>query len=1379
MFKLSTLFANKKMHDNTDDLQILNTWAEYTDDNKTMKYLIYEMRMEEPDGQVQYMYKAVKLLRVIRLPKSAKQSEAFMTMHSQILGGVWSQNINFLTLIANILNPKAIGLVFCYGVQGVASTLEQAKKKADLDFAALQGALQGTYRTLQFRTLSYDELEWIREKLFSMTNLIVVRGIPKAKDGGVDAGNEGIGGQNVNPDSEDTTEEFVAGMVDHEYIVQVLSTPVKKEHLERWLERSSKEMTKWNKQLQGTSGISFGLSIPMMYMANLGASQGWSHSYTDASTVATSTGESFSTAYGVSESSSLSESFGEGLSKSIGKTITDSYTQSHSVSEGSSHTTGTSLTTSESWGASKSIGDAISHGLSRTENNSHSAGNSVSDGTSESFSQNHSDSHGTSKSSSISDGTSHGTSNTKSISDGTSNTHSTSNSTSTTNGTTRSTGGSTTTTHGTSTTRTTGTSNTTSNGTSFTNSNGWSQSNSHSNTTGRSDTDNHSTSNGTNGSHSHTEGTTNGTTWNNMMKGKSLGQVADDYLQNKTENHSNSDTTGTSTSTTTGRSHSDSVSNSEGYTQGTSGSESVGSSHTDSVGRSQSTSNGTSSSTSTGTNYSNSTSNSTSLSKGTTDSTGTTHSVSTSAGTNDSVSHTQSSSTGTTSSFSDSTGTSRGNTHSASMTASDSWGNSKGETDSTSHTVSNSQTHSNSVGHSSSESFGQTSGESWGDTKGTSYGRSESESYSQSISNGKSQSWGKTSSVSNGTTYSESQGRSLGQALGITGTTSTGTSATMGLGPSLSYTKSYQWLDQEVKNILTLLEFQNNRLMKALRGNGAFFTDIYIGTMNETASAAAAILARTSWNNEESLICPLQVLDLEQGEQAHLLYHFAALSADNAKENLGGSMESYRYSTILLPDEFTAYTHLPRISEGGVFADVEDIPKFAVPSDLKGDIFIGNVLSAERYSTTNGYETPFEYRLDESEIMHGIFTGESRSGKTVAAIRFISEATKIRRKQTGKRFRIVLLDPKQDWRTLAKMVEPERFHFYSLGNPDFLPINLNICKVPKNVNPQTWIDGIIEIYCRNYGLMERGKSLLGETFYELYNEAGVFEDSPNWRDFVPERSKAVNMRAVYKRLLKHKIDLEDATKGKGKAGNEARDSYQRLVDRLMPFSRDFSLESRLFGRSDGIGVDELIGKDDIIVLESYGLETTFKNFIFGCITSGFFKYAQGHEKGFLAKDQFETIMVIEEANEVLCGSDTAGGGQQMGFGGQSEFEKILDQAAGLGLFIISITQKIADMPSSVVANSGIVFAGKISRAEDTQVVIRKIGREERIDNRDVLKWFPRSPIGWFVCRSSRNYNFLQVEPVLVHIAPVNVSPPTNEELTALLDKKKAMALLTS
>ena len=249
--------------------------------------------------------------------------------------------------------------------------------------------------------------------------------------------------------------------------------------------------------------------------------------------------------------------------------------------------------------------------------------------------------------------------------------------------------------------------------------------------------------------------------------------------------------------------------------------------------------------------------------------------------------------------------------------------------------------------------------------------------------------------------------------------------------------------------------------------------------------------------------------------------------------------------------------------------------------------------------------------------------------------------------------------------------------------------------------------------------------------------------------------------------------------GKGRMGNEARDAYTRVLDRLQIFGRKFSIESRLFGQSDGIGVDELIGKDDVIVLESYGLETTFKNFVFGCITSGFFKYAQGHEKGFLADDQYETVLVIEEANEVLTGSDTAGTGNSSmpSFGGQSEFEKILDQSAGLGLFIFSITQKVADMPSSVIANSGLIFAGKISCPDDVMTIIRKIGREERYDDRDILKWFPRSPIGWFVCRSSRNFDFKESEPVLVKVEPLNVEPPNNYELETRMLQRSAISLL--
>ena len=100
-----------------------------------------------------------------------------------------------------------------------------------------------------------------------------------------------------------------------------------------------------------------------------------------------------------------------------------------------------------------------------------------------------------------------------------------------------------------------------------------------------------------------------------------------------------------------------------------------------------------------------------------------------------------------------------------------------------------------------------------------------------------------------------------------------------------------------------------------------------------------------------------------------------------------------------------------------------------------------------------------------------------------------------------------------------------------------------------------------------------------------------------------------------------KANLENPNNKTGKAGNDTRDAYARLLERLSCFSRSYSIEHKLYGTTEGVGIDELIGKDDVTVLESKGLENTFKNFIFGAITSGFFKYAVAHDGGFLADDQ--------------------------------------------------------------------------------------------------------------------------------------------------------------
>ena len=1344
LFDIKRILTPEKSTMPSDDFRIIQSWAEYDEtsgknpENKNLNYLCYELEVMNPDtGERIHLFKAIKFARVIRLPANAKQSTAFMNMQQQILAGVYENNYDFITIIANMIRPTPIGILYLYGVQGVSKDLAEAKKIADADFLGLIGMIQGTFRVIELKCIEAQETEWLREKMYNMDYLTVVRGIPKAGKAGEDAGNKGMGGSNVNPDSQGTLEEIIAGMADYEYVIEVLSTPVYLDTLVGWQRRSQEEMSTWYGQLQGQKSLSMNLSIPMMYMANVGQSQGWSKAHTDANTTSYSQGESFTSSQGQSYGESVSQSQGTSVGHTKGHSISNSV--SHSISKSLSEGYTESQGVSHGYGASHTVGQ--SHGVSTNQN--HGMSVNQSQGTSQNASHgfNQGANVGASKGTSygMNEGFNQGTNigHTKGFSQGSS--------------------------YNVSSGQSVGTSHNVGSSENF----GYNESQSIS----------RNNSAGISNSHSHSSGVSSN---ENYSSGHSNG-----FSQNSGFNQGKSDSEGSGGSTSAGGSalifngnyshnwsqgsgHSAGSSEGAGYNEGSSYSHSAGSGKSSSIGESNSVSQSAS------LGYSNGFGRSHSL--GVSESYGTNYSKSLSEGFGVSQSQSESTSIGNSYGYSygQNYGTSVGKSIGESVSVGSGISNSAGSGlnssigSGTNAGISASNGISENISQSQSVSKSQTIGQSVGQTLGQTTGQSVSDSVSQSQSQSFGQNTGRSESISNGNSYSSSNGTSKGTSAGTTGATSLGTSSSMGLGPSIGYSKSYQWMDQGVKDLLEIMEYQNERIKKALRGEGAFYTYVYISCPSLDALSTAQALAKSTWQNEYAMTNPLQVLDITETEQKHLLYHFMAFSADVTKEDVYGVRE-YKYCTVLLPEEFVAYTHLPRISEGGIFTIVQDIPKFSVPSMLKGEIYMGTILNPERFTFKNGYRTPYDYRIDESCLMHGYFTGASRSGKTVAAMRFIAELSKVRRSKTGKRLRIVAMDPKQDWRTLARFVEPERFNFYSLGNLTFRPIKINPWKIPHGVWPQLWIDGVIDIYCRAYGLLERGKQMIADVVFELYEEAGVFNacDKPDWKETTPELSKKVNFHSIYRRMEEKKAEME----GKRSGGNDTKDAYARLLERLSCFAREYSIECKLYGTSDGIGIDDLIGDDDVTVLESKGLENTFKNFIFGVITSGFYKYAVAHEGGFLADDQYETVLVIEEANEVLIGTDTSKG-DNVSLSGESEFEQILDQSAGYGLFVFAITQKIADMPSSIIANAGIVFAGKLKRPEDISVVVRAVGREERIDDRDLVKWFPRSPIGYFVCQTSRSFDFKDAEPVLVQISRLNINPPSNLELDEIILQKE-------
>ena len=95
-----------------DDIRVLRNFVEYAQDNETLKYIIYELEVLDRTGELRRFFKAIKLVRVIRLPKSAKESLSFMDMHSQVLAGIWEQQINLITIIANMIHLVPLGLMF-------------------------------------------------------------------------------------------------------------------------------------------------------------------------------------------------------------------------------------------------------------------------------------------------------------------------------------------------------------------------------------------------------------------------------------------------------------------------------------------------------------------------------------------------------------------------------------------------------------------------------------------------------------------------------------------------------------------------------------------------------------------------------------------------------------------------------------------------------------------------------------------------------------------------------------------------------------------------------------------------------------------------------------------------------------------------------------------------------------------------------------------------------------------------------------------------------------------------------------------------------------------------------------------------------------------
>lgn len=1193
-----------------DDIHIHD--SDIVIENDKLKYFLFKFDREVSPGVYEPVYKAIRLIKIKRIPKKDLALSKHLDMQAGVITGYYQNQLNYLQIIANIIKPEPYGLIYAYGVQGVSSdSFQEAKESADIQMAALERGLTGTFRTLEYIDLTAAEGRWIYSHMSKLDNMRIIRGTPVPKKAGGRGTNQSLMGSSQNSQSEEQNEEFLLGMDNYEYLLVIQATTVTPRVLSKWQNSLLKEQTFWASIQKGTKSHNFGISMPVVFGTNMGTTSGWGNSRN----------ESFGQNYG--HTTGTSEGWNEGTSHSI----------SNSQSNGNSFGLNSGVSSGESFGKGSSIGNNTS--------SSHGTNNSTSIGENNSFSEgtNSSTSHGTSENF----GQSHSTSNSFSQSENWGSSQSTSQSTGTSYGTSSSTGTST----------------------------GYNQSASNST----------SSSSGT--SSGYGTGTSSGL---NAGLGGILGLNSGD-----------------STSTSAGMSTSNSASHSQssGWSTGTSTSHGVNSGWSSSTGYSEGTSHGT----------------------GISNSTGSSDGVSYSNGISNSTSN------GTSQSMS--TGTSL--TNSSGNSESYSTGNSLGSSTSYGQNIGASQ------GSSLGQSFSQSSGETYGTSSGHSTGISES--------------------------YNEGNSISHGSGTSTSGSTSYATSGSMGLGPNISFGQSFAWEDRNVSRVIEVIEDVKNRVVYASNNVGMWYTDVYLITESEEASAAATALAMSSWHSPERMAYPLQVYKPSLPEKDYLKKHLSVFSPSTLKDGHPGQMEPYKYTSLLLSSEIAAYSHPPRANIGGIQAAVDDPPVLTIPADRQnGEIFLGYVCDVEKYDKNRGYKSRYKYTINSEELHHCYISGASRSGKTVAALRFVAEAfNNVRRGEKKKPLRIICMDPKQDWRTLSKIVPPEKFRFYSLADPLFHPIKMNLMKIPKNVYVERYADKLREVFVRTSGLSDRGYQLFYQAITDVYRAAGCLDEDAKLNQLDPvsntylatERSQNVTLEDVGNQLK----FMQNAAKDNG-----SKEAIQRIIDRVQDFAEPGSVTHGIFcNRGDtGLSIEDLLGGDGVIVLESFGLPLKISSFVFGLLTSSIYQYAVANNGFVLPDDQYETILVIEEANQVLIGE------KEDNLGGQNPFETILDQSAGLGLFIWPITQKIADMPSSILANCAIKMIGRQDRPDDIDLTTIQIGKDARINDRVFKNWLPDQPIGWFIIKSARNADFTKNAPCHVQIERLSISPPSNQELDQIL-----------
>ncbi len=361
-----------------DDLEVVAADLAFTPGHVVDHYW-FEV-IERAGGADWHGFRVIKLSELTYIPQEARASSALIRKQAALQRGLWAAGVELITLSFGVFQPP-IGIVQCYGVGARAETLPAAVQLAQDGHAALIANFAAQFPQSRLRPLDIDRALFLYEARGEMPCITALIGQPDPREG-ARGGSQSSSARGVERGPEQYSEQqnellFRAmARAQEEFLFINIATPVARRDLARMQAALGNLASPIASRQQGSTGIGFGVSLPVMLSVAQGQSAGQAYG--------TSTSQGQSDSVGVARG--LAHTDGTASTSSWAHSVGTAHSEGLAQTESVTHTTGTSHSVSVSDGTAHTVGTAQTHGVTQTNGTAETNGTATTHGVTDSSS---------------------------------------------------------------------------------------------------------------------------------------------------------------------------------------------------------------------------------------------------------------------------------------------------------------------------------------------------------------------------------------------------------------------------------------------------------------------------------------------------------------------------------------------------------------------------------------------------------------------------------------------------------------------------------------------------------------------------------------------------------------------------------------------------------------------------------------------------------------------------------------------------------------------------------------------------------------------------------------------------------------------------------